>query len=145
MFDTVSIESSAAICAQAFGSEGGIYCNLLDIACPREDVKSVSFLGYSLTGERYVYEGEGIPAQPEDFVLGRQYMGIAEKLWAGGQLKMHPQRVGSKGLYGALAGMQEMREGKVSGEKLVYRIEDTQWPEADPSSGRSARDGKLLI
>lgn len=88
-----------------------------------------------MTGEKYVYEGEEIPAQPENFILGRRYMDIAEKLWAEGQLKMHPQRVGSKGLFGALEGMQEMREGKVSGEKLVYRIEDTPWLEADPSSG----------
>ncbi|CAK1363504.1 unnamed protein product [Cercospora beticola] len=134
VFDTVSIESSAAICAQAFGSEGGIYCNLLDTVCSRDHVNSVSFLGYSITGEKYVYEGEKITAQPEDFTLGRQYMDIAEKLWAKGQLKMHPQRVGSKGLYRTLEGMQEMRDGKVSGEKLVDRIEDTPWPEANPSS-----------
>ncbi|PPJ61204.1 hypothetical protein CBER1_10283 [Cercospora berteroae] len=134
VFDTVSIESSAAICAQAFGSEGGIYCNLLDTVCSREDVSSVSFLGYSMTGEQYVYEGEKIQAQLEDFILGRQYMDIAEKLWAKGQLKMHPQRVGSKGLYGTLEGMQEMRDSKLSGEKLVYRIEDTPWLEADSSS-----------
>jgi hypothetical protein len=29
---------------------------------------------------------------------------------------------------GAVAGMQEMREGKVSGQKLVYRIAETEWP-----------------
>jgi hypothetical protein len=49
-------------------------------------------------------------------------------VWAEGKLKPHPQRVGSGGLLGAIEGMQEMRVGNYSGEKLVYRVDETNWP-----------------
>lgn len=47
---------------------------------------------------------------------------MAEKLFAQGKLKPHPQMVGDGGLKGVFDGLQKMREGKVSGQKLVYRV-----------------------
>jgi hypothetical protein len=128
VFDTVSVESSAAICAAAMSSNGGVYCNLLGGDCPRQDVQSIFFLAYSLSGEAYIFEGDSYKAQPEDFVFGAKFYALAEKLWAEGKWKTHPRRVGAGGFQGAVAGMQEMREGKVSGEKLVYRVDETEWP-----------------
>ncbi len=128
VFDTVSVESSAAICAAAIGPDGGVYCNLLGVDCPRSDVESTFFLGYSMSGESYIFEGESYEARPGDFAFAREWYSIAEKLWMEGKWQTHPQRVGSGGLLGAIDGMQELREGKVSGEKLVYRVEDTKWP-----------------
>ena len=122
VFDTVTVPSSVTICASAIGSGGGTYCNLLDVDCPREDVKSVFFLGYSLSGEEYIFEGETYPAQPQDFAFATKWYELAEKVWAHGRWKPHPQRVGVGGLRGVLDGLQEMREGKVSGEKLVYLL-----------------------
>jgi len=84
-------------------------------------------LGYSQSGEEYIFEGDTYPAQPEDFVFAKEFTTIAEKLWMEGKYKAHPQRVGSGGLRGAVEGMQEMREGKVSGVKLVYRVDETVW------------------
>jgi hypothetical protein len=128
IFDTVALETTAAICADSMGSSGGVYCNLLGVDCPRPDVQSVFFLGYSISGEAYIFEGEHYEAQPEDFAFGTKFVDVAEKLWAEGRWKPHPQRVGGGGLLGAISGMQEMREGKVSGEKLVYRVDETNWP-----------------
>lgn len=127
VFDTVSTEATAAICAAAISTDGGLYCNLLEADCPRKDVQSIHFLAYSLSGETYIFEGDTYEAQPEDFVFGVKFCAIAEKLWAEGKWNPHPQRIGEGGLLGALAGMQEMREGKVSGEKLVYRVAETKW------------------
>jgi hypothetical protein len=124
----VSLESTAAICAAAFGADGGKYCNLLGVECPRKDVQSIFFLGYSLSGEFYKFEGDDYEAQPEDFTFGVKFYAIAEKLWAEGKWNTHPRRVEGGGLLGAIAGMQELREGKISGEKLVYRLGDTNWP-----------------
>lgn len=90
-------------------------------------MKSVFFLGYSLLGESYVYEGQTYEAQPEDFAFGCKFYEVAEALWTEGRWKPHPQRVGPGGLLGAIDGMQEMREGKVSGVKLVYRVDETRW------------------
>lgn len=134
MFDTVATESTAKICAEAFGSEGGAYCSLLEVNCPRPDVESIFFLGYSLSGEEYIFEGEKFEAQPEDFVFAVKFMEVAEKLWAQGKWTPHPQRIMRRGLLGIVEGMQEMREGKVSGEKLVYRVDETKWSESGNSS-----------
>lgn len=128
MFDTVALESTAAICAAAIGPKGGQYCNLLGIDCPRSDVKSSFFLAYDVSGESYKFEGDVYASNPEAFEFASKFTPIAEQLWAEGAWRAHPQRVDGDGLLGALAGMQEMREGKVSGVKLVYRIDETQWP-----------------
>lgn len=125
IFDTVSVESSAKICAEAFGPRGGTYCNLLGIDCPRDDVESIFFLGYDMSGESYKFEGETYPAKLETFQFARKWYTVAEKLWAEGKWKPHPQRVGQGGLAGAIDGMQEMREGRVSGQKLVYLVDDS--------------------
>ncbi|KAI0457606.1 putative zinc-binding oxidoreductase ToxD [Xylaria acuta] len=135
VFDTVSTTSTAEICAAAFSPQSEtrrkgdlIYCNLLGVDCPRDDVESIFFLGYSLSGESYIFEAEEFPAQPEDLEFARKWFPIAEKLWAGGKLKTHPERVGEGGLLGCLEGMEEMRQGRVSGVKLVYRVDETAWP-----------------
>jgi len=38
---------------------------------------------------------------------------------------VHPPSVRPDGLRGVLDGMREMREGKVSGVKLVYKVAET--------------------
>ena len=128
VFDTVNVESSAAICANAIAPIGGVYCNLLGLDCPRQDVKSTFFLGYGISGESYIFEGDKYEARPEDFVFASGFLELAEKLWTEGKFKPHPQRIGTGGLLGAVCGMQEMREGRISGEKLVYLVEETRWP-----------------
>lgn len=40
-------------------------------------------------------------------------------------LKTHTEKLGPKGLQGASNGLQEMQAGKVRGEKLVYRLDET--------------------
>jgi len=128
IFDTVAIDSTAKACATAFGAQGGLYCNLLGAECPRKDVKSEFFLGYSMSGEGYIFEGDAYPAQPEDFVFAKKWVETAEELWDQARWKCHPDRLFPGGLNGALDGMQAMREGKgPSGEKWVYRIDDTVW------------------
>jgi hypothetical protein len=48
---------------------------------------------------------------------------LATKLLASQQLTVHPAKVGSGGLEGVLDGMNQLKEGKVSGVKLVYRVD----------------------
>lgn len=128
VFDTVNTEDSAAICATAFGPHGGMYCNLLGAECPRSDVESIFFLGYDMSGEEYIFEGDSCPAKPEALAFGRKWYRVAEQLWASGKWQNHRQKVGANGLLGVLDGMQMMRQGLVSGEKLVYRVDETEWP-----------------
>jgi hypothetical protein len=128
VFDTVSNEATASIRADAFRPEGGVYCNLLGVGCLRSNIEPVFFLGYCVSGEEYTFEGETYPAIPEDFVHGAKFASIAEKLWAEGNWKPHPQRMEKAGLSGVSDELQQMREGKYSNEKLVYRIEEMRWP-----------------
>ncbi|KAK1066068.1 hypothetical protein LTR12_008067 [Friedmanniomyces endolithicus] len=130
VFDTVGLDSSAAICADAFGREGGLYCSLLPVEVARKDVKSIFFLGYDLKGESYIFEGDTYPAKPEMLEWSKKFTTLAEKLWAEGKWVPHPVSVKGGGLLGAVEGMQLMREGKgPSGEKWVYRVEETVWSE----------------
>jgi NADPH:quinone reductase-like Zn-dependent oxidoreductase len=127
VFDCVSIDSTAAICAQAIGErvQGAKYVNLLDIPSPRPNVESIFFLAYGASGEGYIFEGEHYPAEPTYHAHVREFAAVAKKLWAEGKLREHPLRLEQGGLQGAIEGMRVMKEGRYSGEKLVYRIEDT--------------------
>lgn len=130
VLDCVAIPSTAQICAAAFGPDGGVYCSLLPEQCPREKVTSCFFLGYGLTGEDYIFESEFYTAVPDMYDFGKEAICVIEVLWTQDRLIAHPQRVGGGGLQGALEGMREMKDGKVSGFKLVYRVDDTPWPDA---------------
>jgi hypothetical protein len=82
-------------------------------------------LGYTVFGEAFDKLGAHVPAKPEDFEHAKMFWQLSEGLVYPGQLKPHPVKVGKDGLVGVFDGLQQMREGKVSGVKLVYRIEDT--------------------
>jgi hypothetical protein len=38
---------------------------------------------------------------------------------------VHPPKVGKDGLQGVLDGLVQLKEGKVTGVKLVYRVDET--------------------
>ena len=121
--DTISIEASAKTCADALSTAGGIYSALEPIDSPRKDIESKSTLAYTATGE--ALSDYGRPASMEDFEFSVMFWKLAGKLLEQGKLKVHPPSLRPNGLRGVLEGLQEMREGKVSGEKLVYKIADT--------------------
>ena len=68
--------------------------------------------------------GQHVEAMPEVYDLCSQFWEVAGKLFAEGKLVPHPQKVnlGGDGLEGVLKGLQTMRDGKVSGFKLVYSV-----------------------
>jgi hypothetical protein len=80
---------------------------------------------YTCIGDPYTMFGQYTEAVPENYRLSSQFWEVAEKLFAEGKLVPHPQKVNldGEGLEGVLKGLQIMRDGKVSGFKLVYRID----------------------
>jgi hypothetical protein len=64
-----------------------------------------------------------MPAKPQDFEFAKTFWELATKLLASQQLTVHPTQVGSGGLEGVLDGLDQLKEGKVSGVKLVYRVD----------------------
>jgi hypothetical protein len=89
---------------------------------PREDIKNVFILAYTMTGEEFYYEGETWSAVPEDYEFAVKMLSLVEPLLEKGLIKAHPSQVREGGLEGILDGMQQLKDGKVSGAKLVYRI-----------------------
>lgn len=121
-FDCISEGSSPDICANAISSKGGVISYLLPAKSSREDVVDQSTLGYTVVGEAFTFAGNPIPAKPEDFEFGKMWWSLAEKLFGEGKVKAHPKELRSGGLEGIFGGMDDMRSGKVSGKKLVYKI-----------------------
>ena len=68
--------------------------------------------------------GTDVPAMPERYRIASEFWEIAGKLFAEGKLVTHKPEVdlGGTGLDGVLSGLQTMRDGKVSGFKLVYHL-----------------------
>ena len=50
---------------------------------------------------------------------------LSAKLVADGQIGVHPPHLGNNGLNGVFDGLQAMRDARVSGQKLVYRVDET--------------------
>ena len=124
-FDTISLESSAKYCDRALSSKGGDYSSLLPISIEREDVRDRATMAYTAFGAPFKFGPRDIPARPEDRAFSERICTIFEDLLATGKIKVHPPRVETGGLGGVLGGLQLLKEGKISGEKLVYNIADT--------------------
>lgn len=110
-------------------SEGGVYSTLLNV--DEEQVKEINpkvemrhTLGYTVVGEAFPFGPKTYLASEEDFEFGKMFWEMARGLLGEGKIKTHRHEMdrGMKGLEGALAGMDELRQGRVSGVKLVYGI-----------------------
>ncbi|KAF1832827.1 zinc-binding oxidoreductase ToxD [Decorospora gaudefroyi] len=120
VFDCISEGNSFDITAAAMSSSGGHVCALLPLdAYPRDDVKTARTLAYTALGEKY---NEKVPASQEDYEFGVSFWKQAEVWLNSGKVKPHPAEV-RNGLEGVPQGLQDLKDGKVSGVKLVYRIE----------------------
>ena len=80
VLDCVPTNETAAACAEAIGTTGGKYANLLGQEGPRADVESVFFLVYSVSGESYICEGEHYYADKYFLVHGSKFAEVAEQL-----------------------------------------------------------------
>lgn len=127
-WDTISLKDSAEICAKALSSDssGARYGSILPVKLPRDDgVAETHTFMYTIFNEAFTKGGRETPTVPEDFEFAKKFFAITEKLLADGKLKTHPEKVGQKGLEGALQGMKDMQQDKVSGQKMVYRVRET--------------------
>jgi len=81
-------------------------------------------LGYTVVGEYFKFGPQEVQAKPEDFEFGKMFWELSRGLLEQGKLKVHRPSVNKygKGLEGVLKGMDNMRQGKVSGEKLVFTL-----------------------
>ena len=129
VFDCIGEGSAPRFCYDAIGRKGGIY---VTVAMPqpssRTDIDIKRVAGTSCYGEDCELKAPDlnldvkIPANPGDYALCADFYTTTQDLLAAGRLKTHPADLRKGGLDGVLEGLREMKEGKVSGKKLVYRI-----------------------
>ncbi|KAK9239236.1 chaperonin 10-like protein [Lipomyces kononenkoae] len=123
-WDTISSESSAKFCADVLSS-GAMYAALGNVKAPRDDVKSLFTMAYTIVGEPYKMASVAVPAIPENYDFGKRWTRLVEHLLRTGNIKILPPTIGKDGLKGVLEGLELLRENKVSGGKLVYRVAET--------------------
>ena len=124
-FDTISSNQSAQMCAHVLkeGSDAAYTSTLpLTDRFPSRKVIPKLLLLWSALGEPVHFMGHYMPAVPEDFSFLREFTETAEILLQDGDIRPHPVRVVQGGLECIVAGLQELYDGRVSGEKLVYNI-----------------------
>ena len=94
----------------------------MPVTFPRDDGKVTFSLGYTVFGEPVSKGPAQFPDTREDFAFGKSWIQYAEELLHNGQLVTVPIQLG-RGLENALDGIDLLRQGKVSGHKLVYQLE----------------------
>lgn len=126
--DCITEESSMKICYQAIGRCGGKYTALdPHPACTRKVVEPDWILASKLGGKPCSwpapYGNDGEPAVKE---FARPFFTVIQQLFDAGKLTPHPTRVEPNGFEGLLDGVNLIRKGEVSGQKLVYRVSEAK-------------------
>ncbi len=120
--DCIATESSTAICEAAMGSNGGTVTSLMPCTYTRKDITAKSSIGYFTLGEPFHAGAMVFPADFAQAEFATKFFLLSAPLVAQKKIRAHPIQLGQGGLQGVLEGLQTMREGKVSGKKLVYQI-----------------------
>ncbi|KAK7426018.1 hypothetical protein QQZ08_007466 [Neonectria magnoliae] len=127
-WDCMSTEESSILIAKTLRTEGGHIGTLLSvdqskISQVNANVKAELSLYYTVFGEPFTYFGAK-PGDQEAYKFGKHFWELSRKLLEEGKVK--PTRTyknrGGDGLQGVLVGLQESKENKVSGGKLVYTL-----------------------
>lgn len=79
------------------------------------------FLAYTAFGEAFWFEGEDFAANAEDYDFAVAFSGLVEGLLEQRKIKTHPVKLGV-GLEHVLEGLNDMRRGAITGQKVVYRL-----------------------
>ncbi|RPD59285.1 GroES-like protein [Lentinus tigrinus ALCF2SS1-7] len=113
------------IAAEAIGPSGGKVVGLSGLGglqSGRQDVTITETVVYTALGRPFSIGGMQIPATPQDKAHMVAFLKKLPQLVRDGALKAIPLKRWEGGLEGIQGGLQYMREGKVSAEKIVYRV-----------------------
>lgn len=127
VLECVTQDKSMKMCYEAIGSEGGKYVALepfsIHIQYTRRDVQAEWQNTWSLFGSPVRLSGVyGRPGRAEDRQFASVLFPVAERLIWDGLIKPHPIEIRTGGMEAIATGIEDLRNGKVKGRKLVYRI-----------------------
>nr|Q9Y7D0.1 RecName: Full=Lovastatin nonaketide synthase, enoyl reductase component lovC; AltName: Full=Lovastatin biosynthesis cluster protein C; AltName: Full=Trans-enoyl reductase lovC [Aspergillus terreus]AAD34554.1 enoyl reductase [Aspergillus terreus] len=125
--DCITNVESTTFCFAAIGRAGGHYVSLNPFpehAATRKMVTTDWTLGPTIFGEGSTWPAPyGRPGSEEERQFGEDLWRIAGQLVEDGRLVHHPLRVVQGGFDHIKQGMELVRKGELSGEKLVVRLE----------------------
>lgn len=129
--DCIGTAQSTALCHEAIGRSGGRYVALErypeSAAAGRRNVRGSWVLGPVMFGRRIEMEGYGREADAEAREFGREWYACVERLAREGKVRVHPpRRLGGSGGWAraVLEGLEILKMGEVSGEKLVVEVDE---------------------
>ncbi len=128
-WDCVTNPDSMQITIGAMADAGGQYrsllpCNDKSVRAINPNVEGGFTFMYTVIGEAFQKGPKATPASAEDFEFGKMFWELSRQLLAEGKIKTARPDVnrGGKGLDGVLVGLEELKQNKVSGAKLVYTL-----------------------
>ncbi|KAL4910007.1 hypothetical protein BDW74DRAFT_46640 [Aspergillus multicolor] len=122
--DCITDSSTMKICYGAIGRAGGQYIALNpypEHLATRKVIKPGWILATLITGEGCAWpEPYHRDPDPEIRKVAKPAYGAVQELLDQGRLRAHPIRVSGGGLEKVLEGVDVLRKGEISGQKLVY-------------------------
>jgi len=122
--DCMSEEKTAQQIADAMSDAGGVVSVILPRQSTRKDIQTHESLVYTLLGKA-IQVPRSIDAKPEHYEFGVKASALLNELLAKKKLLPSRTKIFPHGLASIKEGFQYMMDGKVSAEKLTYRIADT--------------------
>jgi aspyridone synthetase trans-acting enoyl reductase len=114
------------VCYEAMGAAGGKYTGLEPFSMQlhtRSDIKPHWIFVLTMFGQAIRLKGPYKRRErPQDVAFETDWFSRVQELLDCGLVRPHPVRVMQGGLEALVEGINEVRLGKVSGEKLVYNI-----------------------
>lgn len=124
--DCITTVESTQACFRAIGRAGGKYVSLdphQAHVATRKVVKTEWVLGPAIFGQGSTWPSPyGRPADPELQKFGARLWAVTQKLVDEGKLQHHPLQVLKGGFETVIDGMERVKKGQVSGEKIVVRL-----------------------
>ncbi|KAI1503276.1 putative alcohol dehydrogenase [Biscogniauxia marginata] len=124
--DCITEESTMKICYQALGRCGGKYVGLEpypERVANRRVIQPDWILSSWMRGLPCSWpEPFATKGMPAARAFATDFFPVVHKMFSAGELREHPTRTEPEGFEGLLDGISLVRKGKISGQKLVYRV-----------------------
>ncbi|KAE9386157.1 GroES-like protein [Gymnopus androsaceus JB14] len=122
--DCISERTTPYQVSEALSNDGGVVSAVNPYISRKKDVKVISSLAYWLMGQPFNFPEQYTPSVEHVEFASKASRFISQMLDAN-QLVLAPIKVMPHGLASVPDGFDYMKAGKVSKEKIIYRISDT--------------------
>jgi NADPH:quinone reductase-like Zn-dependent oxidoreductase len=120
--DAISHSNPPADAAAGTPDGKNIVVTLIADQVSRKDIDSRWVLAYTSLGEHFYFRQNRFEAKPEDYEFGQKFWKISEGLLANGTIKPHQPDVRKGGIEAIQQGLNDLKENRVSGKKVVYEL-----------------------